>query len=140
MPIIISYDLKTEDTNKRTYIRSALERFHWSRLGGSVFRYDGIEISAGRKEEDWFNHVIPALMFLRSYVLSNDIKIEKFTLDANSTMFIDFSKDEEGVESSLGKLPTKEISEDFWANPTNEQSSKDTLKSFIETCNSFFKK
>jgi hypothetical protein len=66
MPITISYDLKTEDTNHRNYIRSMFERFGWKRLGGSVLRYEVGE----NEEEDWLNDVVPALMLFRSYVVA----------------------------------------------------------------------
>jgi hypothetical protein len=48
MPITISYDLQTDDTNHRNYIRSMFERFGWKRLGGSVLRYEVTD-----DQEDW---------------------------------------------------------------------------------------
>src|SRR5277367_2928321 len=73
MPVTLSYDVTNLDNNERNYIRSMLERFHWQRLGGSVFRYDGVEQADGSVLEDWLNHVAPALMFLRSYALQHGI-------------------------------------------------------------------
>ncbi|MEZ5785917.1 MAG: hypothetical protein R3D62_05425 [Xanthobacteraceae bacterium] len=70
MPITISYDITDADNAERNYIRSMFERFGWSRLGGSVFRYQVIE---GQSEEDWLNDVIPALMLFRSYVIANSV-------------------------------------------------------------------
>src|SRR5271169_74987 len=86
MPVTLSYDLQTDDNNHRNYVRSSLERFGWTRLGGSVFRYEG-----RRREEDWLNDVIPSLMFLRSYILNHGISLRYLTLDAASVVRIDFS-------------------------------------------------
>jgi hypothetical protein len=64
MPITLSYDLQDATPNQRNYVRNALERFGWKRLGGSVFRYDGLRVARGRPlEEDWLNEVIPSLIF-----------------------------------------------------------------------------
>jgi len=74
MPVTLSYDLRTNDPNHRSYIRSMLERFAWRRLGGSVFRYSGRTIN-GVIEEDWLNDVSPSLMFVRSYTIQQSIEI-----------------------------------------------------------------
>jgi len=125
MPVTISYDVATNDNNLRNYIRSMLERFHWKRLGGSVFRYEGVE-REGILYEDWLNDVVPSLMFLRSFVLSRGITLKFFTLDASSVSFLDFSE----PALPLGIAP--QIGDDLaFAEPTNNQSSVATLRAFV---------
>ncbi len=126
MPITVSYDLTGVAPANRNYIRSMLERFHWKRLGGSVFRYDGIPQSDGTLYEDWLNHVAPSLMFLRSYLLRHNITLRFFTVDAASTSFLDHSDQ----SALLGSNPQRGDDINF-AEPTNNQSSVSTIKSFI---------
>jgi hypothetical protein len=35
--------------------------------------------------EDWFNHVVPALMLFRTFALKRNITLMKFTLDVQSS-------------------------------------------------------
>jgi len=92
MPLTLSYDLAdVVDQNDRTYIRSAMERFRWRRMGGSVFRYEGVDDGGGVIIEDWLNHVIPSLMFFRSFIARKKITLKFFTLDAHGTTFVDHS-------------------------------------------------
>lgn len=123
MPITISYDLRTDDGNHRNYIRSMFERFNWSRLGGSVFRYapEGLE-------EDWLNEVAPAIMLFRSYVVAHSIEIRFFTLDTNSVARMDFSD----PEASVGYAP--ENGDDMTLyEPTNKQSSEKRIRRAIDS-------
>jgi len=127
VPVTISYDLTTGDNNQRTYIRSMLERFGWRRLGGSVFRYDGVVQGDGSKYEDWLNHVVPSLMFLRSFVLKKQISLNFFTVDATSVSFLDHSDQ----QMPLGSPP-----EDGQAlslvSPTNPQSAEQAIRNFVD--------
>jgi hypothetical protein len=92
MPVTVSYDLSAvQDANDRNYIRSMFERFNWRRMGGSVFRYDGVDQPGGGKYEDWLNHVVPALMFMRSFLINKNIQLRFFTIDAASVSFLDHS-------------------------------------------------
>jgi|SRR5579883_1573882 len=117
-----------DDANDRTYIRSMLERFHWRRLGGSVFRYDGVTNEMdGTLYEDWLNHVVPAIMFLRSFLISRGITLRFFTLDASSTSFIDQSD----PALLYGQEPQRGPDIDL-ANPTNLQSSEGTIRAFVD--------
>lgn len=103
-----------------------LGRFYWKRLGGSVFRYEGILQSDGTRYEDWLNHVAPSLMFLRSYLLQHNINLRFFTVDAASTSFLDHSD----PLALLGSNP--QSGDDInLAQPTNNQSSVSTIRSFI---------
>ena len=126
MPVTMSYDLTGAPIQDRNYLRSMLERFHWNRLGGSVFRYDGIAHS-GTKQEDWLNHIVPALMFFRSYILSKNLKLKFFTVDASSTSFLDHSDPKSlfGTAPEAGpQLPL--------ASPTNTQSAESTIRTFVD--------
>ena len=128
MPITVSYDVADLGPDKRNYIRSMLERFYWKRLGGSVFRYEGIPQDDGTCYEDWLNHVAPSLMFLRSYLLQHDITLRFFTVDASSTSFLDHSD----PSALLGPNPQRGDDINL-AEPTNSQSSVKTIKKFIDT-------
>ncbi len=62
-------------------------RFGWQNLGGSTYRYP--RLGAEKQPEDWLNHVVPALMLLRSYFTSCDRPLLRFTLDAHTSTAID---------------------------------------------------
>lgn len=125
VPVTLSYDITTPDNNQRTYIRSALERFHWRRLGGSVFRYDGVVVN-GERVEDWLNHVIPALAFFRAYVQQHNIALNAFTIDAHSVAMLDLSDPQApfgaGIQDGTALI---------LATPTNPQSSESALRAFV---------
>ena len=104
-----------------------LERFYWKRIGGSVFRYEGILQSDETRYEDWLNHVAPSLMFLRSYLLQHNITLRFFTVDAASSSFLDHSD----PSTLLGSNP-KRGAEVILAEPTNTQSSVRTIIYFID--------
>jgi hypothetical protein len=128
MPVTLSYDLSNipPGANDRTYIRSMLERFGWRRLGGSVFRYEGFRDADGVLQEDWLNHVAPALMFFRSYLLAKNITLTRFTLDTSSVVHIDQSD----PTLPLGFPPQTAASLNLQA-PTNPQSAEQALRNFI---------
>jgi hypothetical protein len=127
MPVTISYDLgNVLNGNDRTYIRSMLERFSWRRLGGSVFRYEGIRDANGDLQEDWLNHVAPALMFFRSYLLARNITLTRFTLDTSSVAHIDQSDQ----ALPLG-FPPQTAADLNLVQPTNPQSAEQALRAFI---------
>ncbi len=121
MPVTLSYDIKTDNNDYRNYVRSMFERFGWRRLGGSVFRYDGRKVS-GALQEDWLNDVVPAIMFFRSYVLKNSIKIGFFTMDTMSVT---------RVEAGFGRRPRTGANLSL-KNPTNPRSSVKAIKDFID--------
>lgn len=130
MSITLSYDLLTDDSNHRTYVRSMFERFGWKRLGGSVFRYD-----KGTKQEDWLNEVAPSIMLFRSYVLAHDIQVRFFTLDAMSVARIDHSDPGKllGAQPIAGR--DLELHE-----PTNKQSSVKRIRRAVDEVVSIFAK
>lgn len=70
---------------------ASLERLHWRRLGGSVFRYDGVSQADGTLHEDWLNHIAPSLMFPQSFLIARGITLKFLTVDASSIRFLDHS-------------------------------------------------
>ena len=127
MPVTVSYDLSQvpqSQNNDRTYLRSMFERLHWQKVGGSVFIYDGTEQPDGSRYEDWLNHVIPALMFMRSYVLRRNLQMSSFTIAASSVSFLDH------------KDPTAILGTPVTANPVlaqggNQQCPANIVGSFL---------
>lgn len=129
MPITVSYDITNASPQHRNYIRSAFERFCWVRLGGSVFRYRGVPNAQNNEnlEEDWLNHVIPAIMFFRSYLLCHQIRLIRFSLDAGSVTHIDHSD----PDALFGNAPQRGNELNF-AQPSNNQSALSTIQNFID--------
>ena len=127
MPVTLSYDVTNIDNNARNYIRSMLERFHWQRLGGSVFRYDGVEQADGTRYEDWLNHIAPSLMFLRAFLLNRRIALRFLTVDASSISFLDHSD----PSIQLGTTPQSGRQVEL-ASPSNDQSSERTIRDFLD--------
>ena len=130
MPVTITYDLsQVRDNNDRTYIRSALERFGWRRLGGSVFRYDGLPDADGNRTEDWLNHVVPSLMFFRAFILHRNLNLTTFTVDAHAVAMIDVSDPAApfGAPPQVGAAIPMAV-------PTNAQSMEQALRDFVDGC------
>lgn len=85
MPITITFDIETAsvtDTNDRNRIYAAFERLGWENTGGSAWRYPAL--GSDNPSEDWFNHVVPALMYFRSMVEHAGLNVTTFTVDAHS--------------------------------------------------------
>lgn len=86
MPISLTFDIEQSsinDANDRTRIELAFRRFGWEHIGGSSWRYPALGTSE-HPSEDWFNHVVPALMYFRSLVEHSGMNVTSFTLDAHS--------------------------------------------------------
>lgn len=86
MPIVITFDVQDNDNNQRNRVQEFFEKLGWQNLGGSSYRYPQLGAQKQHPVEDWLNHVIPALMLFRRYVLSAPrVKLTKFTLDVQSS-------------------------------------------------------
>lgn len=86
MPITLSFDVEQAsitDPNDRMRIELAFRRLGWEHIGGSSWRYPALGTDE-HPSEDWFNHVVPALMYFRSIVSHSGMNVTKFTLDAHS--------------------------------------------------------
>ena len=85
MPITLTFDIEQasiKDGNDRTRIIAAFTRLGWEHIGGSAWRYPAL--GSQNASEDWFNHVIPALMYFRSLVEHANLDVYNFTIDAHS--------------------------------------------------------
>lgn len=85
MPITFSFDVATKsvkDSNDRTRVQMAFLRLGWEYVGGSSYRYPAID--ADHDSEDWFNHVVPALMYFRAMVEHAKWEVTRYSLDAHS--------------------------------------------------------
>lgn len=125
MPATFTYDVTDIDNNDRTRIRSAFERFGWEHLGGSVFRYPRFDQNGAI--EDWLNHVIPAVMFFRSFVLHRGLTLSAFTLDCQSLSCFKANTANAGAGPSSGPgMPLMQ--------PTNVQMAEQGLRDWIDGC------
>ncbi|MGU3577083.1 hypothetical protein ACLBWZ_16330 [Brucellaceae bacterium C25G] len=87
MPITFTFDIEEDsidDKNDRARITACFRRLGWESLGGSAWRYPELGGGGEHASEDWFNHVIPALMYFRSLVEHSRMRVTQFTLDAHS--------------------------------------------------------
>jgi hypothetical protein len=87
-----------------------------------VFRYE-----KKRGEEDWLNDVVPSIMFFRSYILANNIKVKFLTLDAASVARVDLS----AKDRKLGKRPY--VYPRLNPKPGNKQSSVKKIRGFLKS-------
>ena len=129
MPITVTYDLSGAAANHRSWLRSMLERFGFRRLGGSVFRYDGVPDAQGDRSEDWLKHVAPALTLFRSYVMRNSLSLTRFTVDAQSVAFLDHSDPAALYGDRLHSGATLPL-----IAPTNSQAGENSVRDFIDGC------
>ena len=87
MPVVLTFDIGGAPPMDRNRIQSMFERFGWQNLGGSSYRYP--RLGAEQPVEDWFNHVVPALMLFRTYITKRNRPLTKFTLDIQSSSGFD---------------------------------------------------
>jgi hypothetical protein len=86
VPIIVTFDLRNPGSADLNRIRGFFERLGWEHLGNTAYRYP--KLHGQHLTEDWFNHVIPALMLLRSFARSAPLRgctVEKFSIDVQSS-------------------------------------------------------
>lgn len=83
MPVVLTFDIEGAPPLERNRIQCAFERFGWESLGGSSYRYP--RLGSTQPVEDWFNHVVPALMLFRTYLVQSGRQLSKFSLDVQSS-------------------------------------------------------
>lgn len=86
MPITVTFDVQSPTSHELNRIRGFFERLGWEHLGNTAYRYP--KLHGQHPTEDWFNHVIPALMMLRAFArhaASSGRNIRKFSIDAQSS-------------------------------------------------------
>lgn len=85
MPVTVTFDIdeaSVTDANDRNRILACFTRLGWERVGGSAWRYPAL--GTQNVSEDWMNHVVPALMYLRSIACHANLDVYSFTIDAHS--------------------------------------------------------
>lgn len=86
MPITVTFDIERPTPLELNRLRSAFTRLGWEHLGNTAYRYPLLHKYDA--VEDWFNHVVPALMLLRSFavsLLADGRSLKKFSLDVQSS-------------------------------------------------------
>jgi hypothetical protein len=86
MPITVTFDLIKPTSAELNRICGFFERLGWEHLGNTADRYP--KLHGEHPTEDWFNHVIPALMLLRAFArhaATTGRDIAKFSIDVQSS-------------------------------------------------------
>jgi hypothetical protein len=86
MPITVTFDIERPTPRELNRLRGAFERLGWEHLGNTAYRYP--KLDEHDVVEDWFNHVVPALMLLRAFavgLLADGRRLDKFSIDAQSS-------------------------------------------------------
>jgi hypothetical protein len=86
MPVIVTFDVERPTSLELNRLRGVFERLGWEHLGNTAYRYPMLH--ERNKVEDWFNHVIPALMLLRAFArhaVDSGRSVTKFSLDVQSS-------------------------------------------------------
>ncbi|MCI0701721.1 MAG: hypothetical protein L0241_11615 [Planctomycetia bacterium] len=86
MPITVTFDIVRPTSLELNRIRSAFERLGWEHLGNTAYRYP--QLHQHNAVEDWFNHVVPALMLLRAFavhLLADGRSLDKFSIDVQTS-------------------------------------------------------
>ncbi|MBX3583007.1 MAG: hypothetical protein KF810_14040 [Rhizobiaceae bacterium] len=84
MPVVITFDIQGAGTLERNRIQSFFQRLGWETLGGSSYRYPKLGTN-DQPVEDWFNHIVPALMLFRCFVVTSGRNLTRFTIDVQSS-------------------------------------------------------
>lgn len=86
MPITVTFDIERPTSLELNRLRSAFERLGWEHLGNTAYRYP--QLHQHNAVEDWFNHIVPALMLLRAFavhLLADGRALDKFSIDVQSS-------------------------------------------------------
>lgn len=86
MPITVTFDVQGPKPQELNRIRGFFERLGWEHLGNTAYRYP--KLHGEHPTEDWFNHVIPALMLLRTFArhaAETGRNLRKFSIDVQSS-------------------------------------------------------
>ena len=124
MPVVFTFDFTgvTAGEQHHMRVRSMLERFGWENLGGTSYRYPKLG-TQDHPTEDWLNHVVPALMFFRAYVLHAQITVSRFTLDTHSSTGCN-------PQAEYGTLPVTEGI--LLYTPTSPQFGEGQLRQWLQ--------
>ena len=90
MPALVTFDVERPTPDELNRIRGFFERLGWEHLGNTAYRYPNLHDRDA--VEDWFNHVVPALMLLRTfarYAAATGRNLTKFTIAVQSSTGFD---------------------------------------------------
>jgi hypothetical protein len=90
VPITVTFDIHRPTPRELNRIRGFFEWLGWEHLGNTAYRYP--KLHSQHATEDWFNHVIPALMLLRTFArhaATTGRNIRKFSIDVQSSTGFD---------------------------------------------------
>lgn len=90
MPVTVTFDIQQPTSSELHRIRGFFEGLGWEHLGNTAYRYP--KLHGQHPTEDWFNHVIPALMLLRAFTRQatrTGRNIRKFSIDVQSSTGFD---------------------------------------------------
>lgn len=134
MPVVFTYDFEdTEnvDGNDRNRINLAFKRLGWEHIGNSAFRYPKVGSDTEFDSEDWFNHVIPGLMYFRSLVSDRGYTIHRAAIEVQSSA----AYSRAGAGATVEKAEDIEMDYDLGVSAqTASHLSETTLQSWIESC------
>lgn len=86
MPVIVTFDVERPTSLELNRLRGVFERLGWEHLGNTAYRYP--KLHERDAVEDWFNHVVPALMLLRAFARHAEASgrsVSKFSIDVQSS-------------------------------------------------------
>jgi hypothetical protein len=86
MPVTVTFDIVRPTPLELNRLRSVFERLGWEHLGNTAYRYPHLDEHDA--VEDWFNHIVPALMLLRAFavrLLADGRSLNKFSLDVQGS-------------------------------------------------------
>ena len=122
MPITVTFDIPGSGAHDLGRLQSMFERLNWQRLGSTTYRYPRLSAPG---PEDWLNHVIPALMLLRTSVLGSRRSLTKFTLDATTSTGVD-------ADAGYGKQPENSLTI-LNREPSNDKFGESNLLRWLES-------
>ena len=122
MPVVLTFDIQGAAPAEHNRLQSLFERLGWQSLGGSSYRYP--RLGAGQPTEDWFNHVVPALMLFRAYIRTSGRQLSKFTLDVQSSTGLD-------PATRYGTAPAASANVTFYP-PGNAAFGKQNLETWLD--------
>jgi hypothetical protein len=126
MPVVVTFDIEGAQPVEHNRVQSFFERFGWENLGGSSYRYPRLGTD-DQPVEDWLNHVVPALMLFRTYVVQTNKNLKTFTIDIQSSAGIN-------QNTQFGNPPTTGTAAQLYQ-PSNVAFGEQNLRNWIDGIN-----
>jgi hypothetical protein len=86
VPVTVTFDVVRPTPAELSRLRGMFERLGWEHLGNTAYRYP--KLHGQHPTEDWFNHVLPALLLLRAFarkIAADGRGLRKFSIDVQSS-------------------------------------------------------